>query len=229
MYALDTVRRLIAVPIMAIAGVAIVAAGCSSGAEAPAPQTTAPQASASSSEDYEALAAQFETLEARVDELAGLLATPTPVSVLTYSDYGFSIPIPESVEVRTAGLTTDSPSSEAGTLAASAGGTAVLLLWSSDGLNSSEAVQSAFDVLQQATPNMDYVVSSVGDLSVDGEDGDFGSFAALSADNELLGIGLIGGWVCGSTGRTYALTVTGAERTPVQSSFARLTDEFKCA
>lgn len=212
------VRRVLRVPLLAI-GLAALTAACSAGGDA---QTR------EASIDAAALAARQDAMDSQLQQLVQQLA-PKPSGVVSYDKYGFKMPMPAGVDVRVAGLTGGEATEQAGTLAATAGGATVLLLWTSKGLNSAEAVQGAYDVLRAATPGVGYVVSSSGNLAVDGESGNFGSFAALSPSNEVLGIGLIGGWACEDTGRTYALTVTGAEQVAVESSFQRLTGDFRCA
>ena len=54
------------------------------------------------------------------------------------------------------------------------------------------------------------------------------SFVTRDAAGEVAGVGVIGGWVCPSSGRSFALTMTGADVDITQASFFSLLQGFTC-
>jgi hypothetical protein len=187
-----------------------------------------------------ALRQQVQGLSATVDRLDGVIAvdadgtarfaTPTPVPIVQYHEYGFSLPVPQNVQVTAAGLSGDAATRDSGSIVASAGGTSVLLVWSdpTPPLTPQESVMSAFDVLQSLTQTASEPQRAGADLTVDGEPGAYGTFVARDGAGNVEGAGIIGGWVCSNDDRSYAMAVTGATSDAVQQSFVALAGGFTC-
>ncbi len=171
--------------------------------------------------DVDALKQQVQELQVSVTDAAA----PPPVT--TFTDYGFTLPVPDGLELQVAGIGGEEASIDAGQLTASAGGVTMVLIWTSGGLTATQAVQGAFEVLQASTSGLDFRPLNEGELEVAGQVGSFGAFAA-EGDGTVLGIGLIGGWTCG-TAPTYSITVIGQDLDPVQSSFEGFTNGFGCS
>jgi hypothetical protein len=127
--------------------------------------------------------------------------------------YGFAFPLPSTIEPTYTGISTDEASEDEGTLLASAGGISVLLLWRTDDtpLTPTESVVGSFQVLQASTG------------------ADFASSAfTATEDGTTIGVALIAGWTCGDSGRSFALTVSGASQSAVNESFFGLVEGFEC-
>ena len=157
-------------------------------------------------------------------------ATPTPVAIEDYNDYGFGLPVPSNVTVTSAGLTTAEASNESGSLLAAAGGTSLFLVWNSaqPPLTSEESVIGAFEMLQSLTGAEFEAAGAGAGLTVDNQPGSFGTFLTRDESGVVAGYGIIGGWVCPNDERSYAMTVTGQSLEPVQQSFVYLTNGFRC-
>lgn len=144
--------------------------------------------------------------------------------------YGFAFPLPATIEPTYTGISTDEASVEEGTLLASAGGVSVLLLWRTDDepLTPAESVVGSFEVLQQST-GLGFALAGSGQegFDVDGQTASYATFAATE-DNQLIGVALIAGWTCGNSGRSFALTVSGADQAAVTDSFFALVAGFEC-
>lgn len=174
----------------------------------------------------ETVTADLATLREEFSEVQVLITPATPVPPTEYREHGFTLPVPDGVELQVAGIGGGEASDESGQLTASAGGVTMVLIWTSAGLAPGVAVQGAFEVLQ-ASAALDFRALNEGDIEVDGESGVFGAFAAEDGDT-VLGIGLIGGWTCGEA-PTYSITVIGADPDSVQGSFEGFTNGFKCS
>jgi hypothetical protein len=189
-----------------------------------------------------ALAAQLTSLSGQLADLqkffiqnddgSVILATATPVPTVAYQDYGFSIPFPSTVVPVTSGLVEEDASEDSGSLLASAGGVSLLLVWQTldPPMTPQESVVGAFEILQQGTDSNFEVLAAASDaFEVDGQSATYGTFRATDDDGQVVGIALIGGWVCESTGRSFAMAVTGQQVDAVQGSFFYFTDGFGCA
>lgn len=190
--------------------------------------------SACGSADTAGLEADVQSLRDDVLELrqqvealqAGTTEAPA-TAITTFTDYGFTLPVPEGLELQVAGIGGAEASADAGQLTASSGGVTMVLIWTSEELTAGQAVQGAFEVLQASSAELDFRPLNEGDLEVGGQVGSFGAFGAEDGDT-VLGIGLIGGWTCGAA-PTYSITVIGRDLEPVQSSFEGFTSGFACS
>jgi len=181
----------------------------------------------------EKLTAQVEALnKAIVIDKNGIarFATPTPVAITEYKDYGFGLPVPSNVKLTAAGLSGKDASKDGGSVLATSGGTSLLLVWNNvtPPLSSQESVVGAFNVLQSLTQAKFEAVGAGQGLMVDSQPGSYGTFVTRDARDTIEGVGIIGGWVCPNDKRSYAITVTGKELEPVQQSFVYLTNGFRC-
>jgi len=144
--------------------------------------------------------------------------------------YGFAFPLPSTIEPTYTGISADEATSEEGTLLASAGGISVLLLWRTDEnpLTPTESVVGSFQVLQSST-GADFASSAAGDegFTVDDQQASYATFTATE-DGNTIGVALIAGWICGNSGRSFALTVSGASQSAVNESFFGLVEGFEC-
>ena len=144
--------------------------------------------------------------------------------------YGFAFPLPSTIEPTYTGISTDEASEDEGTLLASAGGISVLLLWRTDDtpLTPTESVVGSFQVLQAST-GADFASSAAGDegFTVDEQQAAYATFNATE-DGTTIGVALIAGWTCGDSGRSFALTVSGASQSAVNESFFGLVEGFEC-
>ena len=144
--------------------------------------------------------------------------------------YGFAFPLPSTIEATYTGISTDEATNEEGTLLASAGGVSVMLLWRTDDqpLTPAESVVGSFEVLQQTT-GLEFSLDSSGEegFDIDGQSASYATFAAIE-DDQRVGVALIAGWTCGNSGRSFALTVSGADPTAVSDSFFGLAEGFEC-
>lgn len=158
------------------------------------------------------------------------LATPTPVPIAEYKDFGFGLPVPSNVKLTATGLSGKDASLDGGSVLASSGGTSLLLVWNkvTPPLSSQESVVGAFNVLQSLTQAKFEAMGAGQGLTVDNQPGSYGTFVTRDARGTIDGVGIIGGWVCPNDKRSYAITVTGKELDPVQQSFVYLTNGFRC-
>ena len=144
--------------------------------------------------------------------------------------YGFAFPLPSTIEATYTGISTDEASTQEGTLLASAGGVSVMLLWRTDDqpLTPAESVVGSFEVLQQTT-GLEFSLDSSGEegFDIDDQSASYATFAAIE-DDQRVGVALIAGWTCGNSGRSFALTVSGADPTAVSDSFFGLAEGFEC-
>ena len=191
----------------------------------------------------------IETLESSVSELSAQVsslqslflqnedgsagfATPTPIPIVDFSDFGFTLPFPATVEPIVTGLAGGDASDKSGSLLASSGGVSLLLIWQTldPPLTPQASVVGGFDILR-ATTGADFQVLGAGSdaLQVDGQVASYGSFAAVDANGATEAVGVIGGWVCEGSGSSYAMVLTGESLEPVQGSFFYFADAFKCA
>lgn len=175
--------------------------------------------------------ADLQKLFIQNDDGSVILATATPVPTVDYKEYGFSIPFPATVSPVASGLVEEDASEDSGSLLASAGGVSLLLVWQTldPPMTPQESVVGAFEILQQGTDSNFEVLSAASDaFEVDGQSATYGTFRATDDDGQVAGIALIGGWVCESTGRSFAMAVTGQQVDAVQGSFFYFTDGFGC-
>ena len=144
--------------------------------------------------------------------------------------YGFAFPLPSTIEPIYTGISTEEASADEGTLLASAGGVSVMLLWRTDDLplTPAESVVGSFEVLQQTT-GLEFSLDSSGEegFDIDGQSASYATFAAIE-DDQRVGVALIAGWTCGSSGRSFALTVSGTDQAAVADSFFALAQGFEC-
>lgn len=196
-----------------------VLAGCSSGSD--------------DSKEVEELTKQVEALnKAIVIDANGTarFATPAPVAIAEYKQYGFGLPVPSNVKVTAAGVTGKDASNDNGSVLASSGGTSLFLVWNkvSPPLTAQESVVGAFNVLQSLTQAKFEAMGAGQGLTVDNQPGSYGTFVTRDVRGTIDGVGVIGGWVCPNDKRSYAITVTGKDLDPVQQSFIYLTNGFRC-
>lgn len=158
------------------------------------------------------------------------LATPTPVSITDYKQYGFGLPVPANVKITAAGLTGQDATNDSGSVLASSGGTSLFLVWNkaTPPLTPQESVVGAFEVLQSLTQAKFEAMGAGQGLTVDNQPGSYGTFVTRDVKGTIDGVGIIGGWVCPNDKRSYAMTVTGKSLEPVQQSFVYLTNGFRC-
>ncbi|MSQ62133.1 MAG: hypothetical protein EXR43_06115 [Dehalococcoidia bacterium] len=158
------------------------------------------------------------------------LATPTPVAIADYKQFGFGLPVPANVKVTAAGVTGKDASNDNGSVLASSGGTSLILVWNkvSPPLTAQESVVGAFNVLQSLTQAQFEAQGAGQGLTVDNQPGSYGTFVTRDERSTIVGVGIIGGWICPNDKRSYAITVTGKDLEPVQQSFVYLTNGFRC-
>jgi outer membrane murein-binding lipoprotein Lpp len=222
---------------------AVIIAGCSSGEDSDASRkieelTKQVEALNNTTESdaspkIEELAKQVEALNKAIVINAdgiGRFATPTPVPIIDYNQYGFGLPVPSNLEVRAAGLTGPDASNDNGSLLATAGGTSLFLVWSTavPPLTPEESVIGGFQMLQSLTGVAFEAQGAGAGLTVDSQPGSYATFVTRDAQEEIEGVGIIGGWICPNDERSYAITVTGRDLEPVQQSFVYLTNGFRC-
>jgi outer membrane murein-binding lipoprotein Lpp len=160
----------------------------------------------------------------------GRFATPTPVPLTDYNQYGFGLPVPSNLEIGVTGLTGPDASKDNGSLLATAGGISLFLVWSTvdPPLTPAESVIGGFQMLQELT-GVAFEAQGAGEgLTVDSQPGSYATFMTRDAQDEIEGVGIIGGWICPNDERSYAITVTGRDLEPVQQSFVYLTNGFRC-
>ncbi len=177
--------------------------------------------------ELDAVTADVATQREQLDQVLALLATPTPMPTVEYREHGFTLPVPEGVEVRTAGIGEANATPQQGQLAVTTGEVSMVLIWTSGELTAAEAVQGAFEVLQASQPDLNFQPVNQGEITVGGETGAFGTFGALDANEAVLGIGLIGGWSC-PAGPTFSMTVAGTALATVETLFTSFTENFRC-
>jgi len=159
-------------------------------------------------------------------------ATATPVPIIDYDKFGFVIPFPATVEPVASGIGGGDASEESGTLLASAGGVSLLMTWitTDPPLTPQESVLGAFELVSAATgSNFQVTGAGAEGLEVDSQQASYATFAAYDADGAVDGVAVIGGWICESSARSYALTVTGGDLDAVSGSFFYFADSFRCA
>jgi len=228
------VARLIVVVAACFAGMILL--GCSSEEDSDSSKKSEELNNTTTSDDslkIEELTKQIEALNKAIvinDDGIGRFATPTPVPLTDYNEYGFGLPVPSNLEIRTAGLTDPDASNDNGSLLATAGGTSLFLVWSTvdPPLTPEESVIGAFQVLQSLTGVVFEADGAGQGLTVDNQPGSYATFVTRDAQDEIEGVGIIGGWICPNDERSYAITVTGRDLEPVQQSFVYLTNGFRC-
>ena len=175
--------------------------------------------------------ARIRDLETRVGRLesgagsAAAAATPLGKTV-AFKDFGFTLPVPDGVAVKSAGLGGGQAGREEGQLSAVAGGVTMALIWTKQSIPPKDAVQGALQVLVSAQPALKFRALNEGDMKVDTRSASFGAFGAYDDKQTLTSVGVIGAWSCG-TG-TFSMTVVGANQTAVESSYKGFADGFKC-
>ena len=222
---------------------AMILAGCSSGEDSdasPKIEELTKQVEAlnnmtgsDASPKIEELTKQVEALNKAIvinSDGIGRFATPTPVPIEDYNQYGFGLPVPSNLEIMAVGLTDPDASNDNGSLLATAGGTSLFLVWSTVAppLTPAESVIGAFEVLESLT-GVTFEPQGAGEgLTVDSQPGSYATVVTRDAQAEIEGVGIIGGWICPNDERSYAITVTGRDLDPVQQSFVYLTNGFRC-
>ena len=167
-------------------------------------------------------------LRQQVAKLQDLVA-PTPVKLEAYKKYGFTLPLPQGGGVQTAGISGDAnASNDNGQLTSFAGGVGMVLIWTKQQMEPTQAVQGAFEVLQASQPSVVFRPVNQGALTVDSQTGQYGSFAALDKEQKVISIGAIGSWSC-KNGQNFVMTAVGANQQMVESSFQGFSTGFKCA
>jgi len=224
----------------------LLAISCGGGEEETAPTTTegeivlTVEAAAEGSVDLSKIEDQLSEVLAEVKSLKSYFSenadgsvslTPATIpEVRKDRTYGFAFPLPSTIEPTYTGISSDEATSEEGTLLASAGGVSVMLLWRTDDqpLTPAESVVGSFEVLQQTT-GLEFSLDSSGEegFDIDDQSASYATFAAIE-DDQRVGVALIAGWTCGNSGRSFALTVSGADPTAVSDSFFGLAEGFEC-
>lgn len=172
------------------------------------------------------LEGRIDRLEAAAKVSAGASSTPIGKTI-TYKEFGFSLPVPEGVDVKPAGLGAAKASKDEGQLTVSAGGVTMALIWTKQTIAPKDAVQGALQVLVSAQPALAFRPLSEGDMKVDNRAAAYGAFGAYDKQQTLSSVGVIGAWSCG--GGTFSITVVGANQAAVESSYTGFTDGFRCA
>jgi hypothetical protein len=240
-------RQSLRVIATAVAVTSLLATSCGgSDSEETAPTTTETEiqltveAAAEGSVDLSKIENQLDEVLAEVKSLKSYFSenadgsvsfTPATIpEVKKDRTYGFAFPLPSTIEPTYTGIASDEATAEEGTLLASAGGVSVLLLWRTDDepLTPGESVVGSFEVLQQST-GLAFALAGSGQegFNVDDQTASYATFAATEND-QLIGVALIAGWTCGTSGRSFALTVSGADQTAVTGSFFALAEGFEC-
>lgn len=200
-----------------LVGAAVVGLACSGGDGASADRVKELEA--------EVASLQQQLADARAASAGEATATAVAPAVKEIADYGFSITVPADLDVTTAGTREAQASTAAGQMTADDGNVSMVLVWSDSGLSPQEAVVGAYEVLVAASTGFTLTPASEGDLAVSGDQGAFGAFT-VGRDGQTVGFGIAGGWSC--TGRTFSLTVLGADSALVEQAFAGLTGYFRC-
>ena len=177
--------------------------------------------------------AEVKSLKSYFSENADGSVSFTPATIPEVKKdrtYGFAFPLPSTIEATYTGIASDEATTQEGTLLASAGGVSVMLLWRTDDqpLTPAESVVGSFEVLQQTT-GLEFSLDSSGEegFDIDDQSASYATFAAIE-DDQRVGVALIAGWTCGNSGRSFALTVSGADPTAVSDSFFGLAEGFEC-
>ena len=174
-----------------------------------------------------ALKKDVAELRQQVDKLQELIS-PAPVKLEAYKEYGFTLPLPQGGAVQTAGISGNANASkDQGQLTAFAGGVGMVLIWTKQTIEPTQAVQGAFEVLQASQPSGVFRPVNQGTLTVDSQTGQYGSFAALDKDQKVISIGAIGSWSCKNS-QNFVMTAVGANQQDVETSFQAFSTGFKC-
>ena len=148
----------------------------------------------------------------------------------TVDEFGFVLKLDKGADVNTAGWTGPEPDATQGTLSFTAGGVNAILIWSPAGDQTPlNFLADIYNILRGSQPNLTFDPISDGEITVSGEEGIFGGFKTVDANDVTVGGGLIGTWVCSVTETAFRLTLTGDDATLVQLRFDRLLDNFACA
>ena len=171
---------------------------------------------------------RLRDLEARVQRLESSELNPAAdaAQVVTFSDFGFTLPLPDGADMNSSGLAGGPAGREEGQLVVVAGGVRMTLTWRKQYVALRDAVQDASKVLASAQPALKFRGVNEGDMTVDTRSASFEALEAYDNKEALVAAAVIGAWSCG-TG-TFLLTVAGTNQDDVDSTYGGLTDGFKC-
>ncbi len=175
---------------------------------------------------YDARISSLEESVARLEAAAAEAAGAPDAAIIAFNEFGFTLPLPDGVEVQSSGLAGGQAGREEGQLSAAVGGVGMALTWTKLTIPLKDAVQRALQVLVAAQPALKYEALNAGDMKVDTRPGSFEAFGVYDDNQTLMAIGVIGAWSCGTS--TFAMTVVGEDPAAVESSYEGLTDGFKC-
>lgn len=126
--------------------------------------------------------ASLRALETRVVRLeqagSGGGAATAVGKVVTFKEFGFSLPLPEGAEVKSGGLSGGRPGKDEGQMSAVAGGVTMAMVWTKQAIPPKDAVQGGLQVLVGAQPGLQFRAINQGDMKVDGQAASFGAFGA---------------------------------------------------
>lgn len=169
---------------------------------------------------------QVTTLKQQVED-AKKAAPPAATAVATkqVKDYGFTLTVPQEINLTASGTSAKDATKDAGQLAATSGNSSMVLVWTNQSLTAQEAVAGGFELLSASSTGYALQPTNQGEITVAGTKGAFGAFQ-VQKSNTMVGVGIVGGWRCEN--RTFSLTVLGPDIATVERSFAGLTGTFVC-
>jgi hypothetical protein len=151
--------------------------------------------------------------------------TPEPATALptSFTQHGFSLVFERGADIQVI----EGAIPEAGALSFAYGQANIVVTWLPQGNSLLALVSDTYDLIQGSQPALVFETLADGDLTVDGESGLFLGFKATDTSGATSG-GLIGSWVCSTSGTTFTLTLTGADAALVQIRFDEIVDGFAC-
>jgi|TARA_Y100000588_G_scaffold21008_1_gene21169 hypothetical protein len=145
-----------------------------------------------------------------------------------YDRHGFSINTSGASDILEVSRNFTVPSKQHGMIIFTNQTSRVLLEWADrSGKSDLEFLADSYRDIKDVSPELDFSDVGEGIITVDSNDGIFGSFLAGKRGQDPEGYGLIGVWGCGGE-RIFALVVTGSDATVLQIRFHDLIDSFRC-
>jgi len=161
-------------------------------------------------------------------ENSSLDAASSISSVDLYDRHGFSINTSGGSEILELSRDFTAPNERRGMIIFTNQTSRVLLEWADRaGKSDLEFLADSYRDIKDISPELNFSDVGEGIITVDSNDGIFGSFTASKEARNPEGFGLIGVWGCGGD-RIFALVVTGSDATVSQIRFHDLIDSFRC-
>lgn len=161
-------------------------------------------------------------------EIPSLDAARSISSADLYDRHGFSINTSGGSEILELSRDFTAPNEQRGMIIFTNQTSRVLLEWADrSGKSDLEFLADSYRDIKDVSPELDFSDVGEGIITVDSNNGIFGSFSAGKGGEGPEGYGLIGVWGCGGD-RIFALVVTGSDATVLQIRFHDLIDSFRC-